>query len=1042
MKKKLLIPTIAATILPCVAATAINWQKRGESQMDNMCKNEYEKALERLPMTREENKTRGSEKAGAEYLVVGKSIYNDDGTNAYAAGGNPVSYPCYVSFDDASGKVTFDGLFREAAVEGLLPAEMEWDASIGKIHADTPSSFSKIEDCVYLGRYNEEIVFALQGGEAYGIGYWRKFKEMNMEVSSDRSVITPASAFSCTPYMWDEWDEEYIARNPEEVMYDTRLYLRQEGVSAISSTDRLDFGRSFIGESRTLRFNIINPGKEEGDFVISISNPAFKVNVPTGSLEAGSCTELEVTFTPTEIGEYENELIIMTDDYESKVMLHGLGENKPDYSRIVTSGADLMTFDTDNEYPFTLSSEFGESLVAVSSNAGKEYSSSWLETKLEIPEGFRGTLAYTGYFYPRWAAYDEVHISVDGEDVFATDTDKQYKSELDGELPLLPGSHSVRFEYKKGAMFNSYAIEMGEDYAYISSIDLTLEPYVAQKATLNTDKYDFGTVYSDKENVKAISETDIILRNDGYEILEIISTGDTENFTIDAPKTLKPNAKEALGIIFNGTERKQYDETLTLVTSAGSLPINLRINVEDYPDYSQIVNKGEFEFEVGRHPFVVKDGVAVNPTLPTDGAEVISEFTARYAVPEGKYGLLTWTGHADCGDGDEGLIMFDNDAYSILEYTGNVDAGAYSANATSCWVEGGEHMISFGYIHSGFSKYDGANKLSISNLSLEIIDEMPPLVLWEPTPIEFKPLYPGTKDYHQLILYNLDYAGWENVAITSVETPENFACDFKASSFSSIPTYATACLTIAAAPEAVGRFEEEFVLQTSKGEYKIPVVCEGKDDSAVIYHEEFENEELPGWTVVDRNEDDKTWSFGSEKLANTGKGCLIFNSNFLKENADDYILSPDITIPESGAILVYWRAYSNEDPAHDYAVMVGEGDNVENYVSINVENGISTDKDFEKINVDLSQYAGKTVRICFANKTEKGQKNVLKIDDLAVIAKGGSVGVTSAVGKLTVKSSKYYSIDGMEVDHPKSGFYIVKETLSDGTERIIRKKLR
>lgn len=700
-----------------------------------------------------------------------------------------------------------------------------------------------------------------------------------------------------------------------------------------------------------------------------------------------------------------------------------------------------MTFDTSNEYPFVLSDEYGDRIVAVSSNAGVAHSSSWFETAFTISEGDRGVLSYSGYFYPRWASYDVFNVYLDGTLISSTDTSKQYNGDLNGKLHLKAGTHIVRFEYEKGAIFNSPTVEMGEDYAYISNISLDLSPYKAQDASMNRDSYDFGTVYTVDGLAQATSQGDLILRNDGYETLDILSIGDSENFKIIAPKSISPDETSFLTITFIATEKGNYDQMLTIVTSAGEFTVHLTAVVEDTPDYSLIVKKGDFTFVTGRHPFIVEDGYAVNPPLPKDGEEIICEFTAFYNVPQGKYGVLTWNGHADCGDGDEGMIMFDTDAYSLISYNGDVDAGCYTANPIHCWVTPGAHSISFGYLHEGLSGYTGTNTFKISDLSLELVDEIPAMVLWEPTPVEFKPLYPGTMDPHLLTLYNLDYVTEETMDITSVEIPENFFCQFNAASFSGIPAYSSARLTIAATPTEVGQFCGEFVLHTSRGDVSIPVTCEGKDNKGLIYHEEFDTEDMPGWTIIDKNGDEKTWAFGSDKLANTGTGCLTFNSNFLKQDAEDYIVSPEITIPQDGAKMIYYRGYSSNDVAQDYKVLAGEGDNLDDYVVVGEESEVSLEGAFVEIVVSLDQFAAKTIHICFANYTKQGEKNLLKIDDLAVISSDAYYeGVESIVGSGDVVETKYYTVVGTEVSHPDTGLYIVMVRYADGSYKTYKVK--
>ncbi len=96
-----------------------------------------------------------------------------------------------------------------------------------------------------------------------------------------------------------------------------------------AQADTIDFGRLFIGASRTIDFELLNDGSD----VLNISSvatdhPAFSVSPATLVLPPGKSATLSITFAATEVGTVDATLAIASNDPDTPTLtrpLHGLG---------------------------------------------------------------------------------------------------------------------------------------------------------------------------------------------------------------------------------------------------------------------------------------------------------------------------------------------------------------------------------------------------------------------------------------------------------------------------------------------------------------------------------------------------------------------------------------------------------------------------------------------------------------------------------------------------------------------------------------------
>lgn len=1010
------------------------------SNEGNPVKNDSEaKVIQKLKTTAKvskSNKLADIPSTAQEYILLGESVFNEEGNNIYLSGGDTISYSVYMDFNESKGTVTLYNLFRDFLDIELLPVTMNWDTKGNRLSVDTPEEFISEEDCVYMGEEdsNDEKnrIYSLQAGNPYGIGYWQFVPEFVMDIASDGSVITPESGFALTLDAYSSVFKYYYPYSYVDALYDIKFYKRTQGISIYGDKENIDFGETFIDTSTQRKFRVVNAGTEQADFVISSTDPCFEPNIVSGYISPGEFVDILVTFNPDKAGKFEGKLIIETETSSASVSLFGEGRESLDYKAIVTSGYEYMEFATCNDYPFIISDQYTGFPVAVSTNQGQGRTISWLEIEINVPEEKRGELSWKGFFNPRWSVYDAFWITDNGKQVYETPSDDQYVIPMESVIAMTPGDHTLRFAYQKGTMVDPFDVELGEDYAYIYDLNLSINDYLPYSASLNKDSYHFGNLYKGENETLHINRENVVsLKNTGYEDLEIIEIKGEGGFNAKtSANIIKPENNCELSISLSYKEFGEVEGKIIISTNAGDFTVNCSANILPIPDYNQIVKQGDFFFQVGNNPFVVIDGYAVNDnTIEVSGAETISEFTANFNIPEGKAGLLTWNGFYDCGDGDMAMIMVDQDPYGMAIFRDGLgDAGPYKMLPFQCWLESGSHMISFGYLHTNDSQWQGTNSFAISELSLEIKDQIPALVYWNETPLEFTPVYAGKYDKRSIRVFNM---GKENLALEDVTASEGFSTQYNLEMNSDVPQYMALGFEASFQPETPGNYDGNILVKTSVGEIEIPVSGVALDPSLIIYEEDFENG-LEGWEILDVNGDSKTWEESGGTFAHTGEGCLIFNSFFTRVDSEDYIVSPEINIPEEGASLSYFRRYSTNNDLQTYDVRAGEGQDPTKFEILYGDLDMSDS--YEEIILSLEAFKGKTIRICFANFTSADASNVLVIDDLVVLANENAV--TQSIVDDDVIERSFFTLDGLRISNPTQGIYLVRDQLKNGTFKI------
>lgn len=976
---------------------------------------------------------------GQEYLLVGYSMFDfsleAEDQNVFCAGGRMCSYPVYLTTNTENGTFQIYNLVNLSSDIAQQPVNGALDAATGTMTIATMPNFQSVDQTAVIAASGKSYI-VLQSGNPIGAGYWNDAEKLTITSDAGGNVLTPTSGFGAFGYEYDDYWGDFNSSYIYDVMYNTHLYKVREGVNILPSSYEINMGECFVGRTRQIKFTIINAGSEESDYLLKINGDAFDVNTKSGYLGTYESNEITVTFAPSDLGEYQGSIKIQSEGEPIEITLKGQAMPFPDFAQIVTESADRMKFSTSDVFPWHISSDITDSLVAVSSNVGVDDSSSWLAVSVSIPEGEKGVLLWTGYYDPHYGTRDRCTVTDNGAEVYTTPIKHQI-CDIDGAINLLAGDHEIVFAYSKEMSIFPQGVEFGNDRVWLKSLALNVSEYRGQAASLKNAEVEFDRFFLVTSAVEHAKEGPVLV-NEGYENLQIKDVRPDGIFYGKVTgNELKPEERMDITIGFRATEPGDYEGNVVVVTSAGEFPVHCRVLVEPSPDYSSIVTKGEFIFVPDNsYPFVVEDGKAYNCTAGiADNEETLSVLTAVFNVPAGKYGKLTWDGQVDTQGNDwtadYGVAMIDNNAYNLHFYHGHDYAGHYSVEPYEVYFTSGTHMISWGYVQCGDGKTFGNDRLTISNLSIDIINRLPALEVWEPTPIDMGEVFGDSFNEITLQVANLS----KSVAsFTKGDTSDDFTLNFDEEMNSEIPSMGLGTVELTFTPSKPGDAATELTLQASTGSVTIPVSGYGIDTALLSFHEDFEDG-FADWKTIDANKDRYFWEPDvAGTYSRTGLGSAMIGTVF-SDYTDDYLVSPTFTVPTEHPVLEYWRRYTKGDN-NDYDVLIGEGDDPAIFDVLFTDEGHSQ-YEFEKIKADLSEYAGRKVRIAFHNRT-CDKKSVLIIDDIAVSSNGiFSAALPDVISDAV--SSEFFNLQGVRLSEPPAGIYIEKVIFSDGTVKTYKR---
>lgn len=206
-----------------------------------------------------------------------------------------------------------------------------------------------------------------------------------------------------------------------------------------------------------------------------------------------------------------------------------------------------------------------------------------------------------------------------------------------------------------------------------------------------------------------------------------------------------------------------------------------------------------------------------------------------------------------------------------------------------------------------------------------------------------------------------------------------------------LPSNTSAALFVRYSPTEVGTDTGAITLTCGEASTTISLNGTAVSCDQVLqlpFYENFESEISPCWANLDVDNDGKTWLWMHDGEGHESNGYYISYSydELIWEDImpNDWLITPKIAIPATGAHMSWWAAAYTEDwPDNSYEVKVSTNGN--DFTTIYAET--MTSETFAQRFADLSAYAGQEVNIAFVHNTNTNQTEdsyAVVIDDIAI----------------------------------------------------------
>lgn len=989
--------------------------------------------LSQVPILGADLTTRQGEPATGEYLLYGKSMFDfSSGVNAYMSGGVPLAYGVNITFEP-DGKVILDGLLGERNIYD--PITGKYDAAARKMEFKTPKKeLQNLSPYITLASSDESqtLLCALN---PYGLGYVDLLETLSFSFSDDYRTLYPSSGFGAGQAYLVSQDLFQIG-SYDVAIYDALLLKKEKGISFNIDSRYADVKNTYPGMTFTSTFRIYNTGDQRSEYVVGSSSPNFTIVNPSGILEPGDFVDIKVNFTAPQAGDYSGTLTITNEESDTAFDIKAKCVELPDYDKVVTAGK--FEFSTDPVYPWTISEEYGDQPVAVCGNRGLEMTTSPLYAEIDITDKHAGHLSWTGYCDPYHPTRDAFGIKVDGEERYVSPTGGGSTSST---IEIAPGHHKVEFLYVKGPKVDGM-FAAGEDYAWIKDIKLEEKALDEKAFSIDTDRI----IFNPKTIVKkgANDSAEVYFKNDGWGDLQILGAdSDNEAFSAEIPtQSIGTFETVPVKLLFHTFTPGKHNGRVTIHTNVGDAVIKCTGEAVTVPDFSAIVKQGDFDFDTSiMYPFMVEDNVAFNSTSKkTDRKATSSMLQANFEVPEGYIGELSWKARVSTSgsDGedvtDAATIYIDGDDVA-RDYNGETLSDQFDFSPASVNFYPGSHFVCFAYTQNGDGKFQGDDRIEISELSLELKKMKEDEVrFWGADEVVFEDVRISKVYNREVKLANF---GSHNLQIKSARYEGDFITDINTerlyNSLEEIP------VEITFIPKTPGNHDGAMILDTTAGEVRIKCRVTVVDDPNTLLIEDFEDD-WRFWDLVDGDQDGMTWAnVMVPQNAFHGEHALqsfSIRSDFSESPIDDIAFSPEFTIPSGGATLEFYLACYYPAAADALQILAGTGTDINNYTSIKEMNLKGVEAYYNLYECSLDDFAGQTVRLAFRHALNKGVMSFVAIDDILVTGKGGSGISMIDNDSKEVKSIEYYNLQGLKVNHPSRGIYVKRTVYIDGSEAV------
>ncbi|MGN0237611.1 MAG: choice-of-anchor J domain-containing protein [Lepagella sp.] len=987
------------------------------------------------------------------YWAEAKSCYNNGKFDM--DNGEARQFPVHVTIDGDKATIyglvdlNYDEVDKEFAIEGT------YDDRNGKITVSVESydsekpvtSYTKIAN-MYSETSQKNYVLVLFAGDMDAdSGSLTTTDELVFTVSDDLSTLTSKTGYGV--YAFD-------TQGNAMAFYDyyqkgvTFTKATADGAVEVSTTE-LNFSDQVVtaGNPIKSRIYLYNKSTEATNFTITSTSEQLTANVTEGTLSACSYQAIDITLNCPEPGVFDGSLSISGDKISPAITLNVNTEvYDADYTKITKEGSEAFDILPTSPYPFVIS-EYEGHIAGHSTNYAKgDNTESGIVCKVNVPTG------KTGVF--NWGA---VHMNQQPNSLFVLLDDEWYKWDMygtnasprsmSGTMALTEGEHTIVFVNSVSMDWSIYGTN---SEAYVWDLDLQFVETKADNAYLADNNVDFGKTYYDNLSVDMPSTVKILnVGSNPLKITEVVADG---NFKGEVPAISVPTGGEIeVPLTWVASAVGTDSGNPVIKTTGGEFTLNCTGEALSLPyDYKTLVSEGEFSFNTDMAwPFIFSDNgkYVYNSTSKQDiDGITYSWLDAQFEVPEGKVGVLDW----DATNSSEELFWFMNTPSLISGTIFTIDGGneqyaagedfecpasvMYPSNVLT--FKSGRHALKMNYKKTdnreGYVFGDDRLKLFELCLKLFNVEDYQSSISTDAVTYD-KNVLVGCAGHQVVDIYNF-----------TTKTPEILSqeCDgpFEAKVLR-IADNGDLNLMIEFVPTEGGEYNNDLKICTNIGDFTINCSGKGVDTSLgnALYYESFEYG-YQDWDIIDGNDDENTWTgvsknpslidrgYSSKYEGNESLVIVGYDPNtFTYYDVDDYAVTPQIAIPADGKTTLRFMLSNFSYMQQDLEIMVGEGDDPTEYT---VAETISckSKTDWEIKTVDLSEYAGKTVRIAF-----HGTLNIyfaMTIDDVLVASTGTSA-VKDICGEVMIVAREYYTTDGVRVATPAKGLYIVVSRMSDGT---------
>ncbi len=496
---------------------------------------------------------------------------------------------------------------------------------------------------------------------------------------------------------------------------------------------------------------------------------------------------------------------------------------------------------------------------------------------------------------------------------------------------------------------------------------------------------------------------------------------------------LEAGETSEIQITIHPTQVGLYQTTVKFFAENGSeTSVVIKANVAPAPDFSPIVKQGDIVFSLTEDkPFVISNDVLDVPVaVSTNEREASgrSSLVATVTVPEGKTGILSWKGMGEALHPNGGTqITLDGSTVFDNVYDRQGEDFIIDPIDKTLVLGAGTHDIEFdnvinmnsylyGYVDKPFRTY-------VYDMTFDTADETPHAAMLMTPAVDFGRHYVDKltcQAQAQVILLN---AGTEPLQVLGFEGDGTFdgimpeqAADY-GQELAVTLTFETAQL---------GEHNGQVVIKTNAGDFTVDCSAATEalttDYSPIVEEGEFSfNTSADHPFIVEEN----TAYSSTAYIDFTGKVRSWLDAEFV--------------VPAGCQATLAWSALNSSEDWFNFMGQLSFNDGTRITIDDTVVKEFCGEADASSGNFSDAEltFAPGRHKVRFLYEKMLGQP---KGDDRVVVSElalhmTGNSAVQSVSANAQVVKTEVYSVAGHRLSQPQQGVNIVRETLSDGTQR-------